>query len=39
MPTPMPGEVLVEVGKDVDGFAENDEIFGSVAPGSGGYAE
>jgi hypothetical protein len=25
------------VGKDVDGFAENDEIFGSVAPGSGGY--
>lgn len=79
MPTPMPGELLVEVrtagvnpvdwkirsgmmgtvseselpavlgsevsgvvrgvGKDVDGFAENDEIFGSVAPGSGGYAE
>lgn len=79
MPTPMPGELLVEVrsagvnpvdwkirsglfgssesgtfpavlgsevsgvvrgvGKDVDGFAENDEIFGSVAPGSGGFAE
>jgi NADPH:quinone reductase-like Zn-dependent oxidoreductase len=79
MPTPMPGELLVEVraagvnpvdwkiragmlgaasesdlpavlgsevsgvvrevGKDVDGFAKNDEIFGSVAPGSGGYAE
>jgi NADPH:quinone reductase-like Zn-dependent oxidoreductase len=79
MPTPMPGELLVEVrsagvnpvdwkiragmmgtasesdlpavlgsevsgvvrevGKDVDGFTENDEIFGSVAPGSGGYAE
>jgi NADPH:quinone reductase-like Zn-dependent oxidoreductase len=79
MPTPMPGELLVEVrsagvnpvdwkirsgmmgaaseselpavlgsevsgvvrgvGKDVEGFAENDEVFGSVAPGSGGYAE
>ncbi len=79
MPTPMPGELLVEVrsagvnpvdwkirsgllgaaaasdlpavlgsevsgvvrgvGKDVDGFTENDEIFGSVAPGSGGYSE
>jgi NADPH:quinone reductase-like Zn-dependent oxidoreductase len=79
MPTPMPGELLVEVrtagvnpvdwkirsgmmgaasesdlpavlgsevsgvvrgvGKDVEGFSENDEIFGSVAPGSGGYAE
>ncbi|BBZ26127.1 NADPH:quinone reductase [Mycolicibacterium madagascariense] len=79
MPTPMPGELLVEVrsagvnpvdwkirsgmmgpasesdlpavlgsevsgvvrgvGKDVDGFSENDEVFGSVAPGSGGYAE
>jgi NADPH2:quinone reductase len=79
MPTPMPGELLVEVrsagvnpvdwkirsgmlgqasasdlpavlgqevsgvvrevGKDVEGFAEHDEIFGSVAPGSGGYAE
>ena len=78
-PTPMPGELLVEVrtagvnpvdwkirsgefgsaaesdlpgvlgsevsgvvrgvGKDVDGFAVNDEIFGSVAPGSGGYTE
>jgi NADPH2:quinone reductase len=31
--------VVREVGKDVEGFAENDEIFGSVAPGSGGYAE
>ena len=79
MPTPMPGELLVEVraagvnpvdwkiragmfgnasegdlpavlgsevsgvvrgvGKDVDGFAENDEIFGTVAPGSGAFAE
>jgi NADPH2:quinone reductase len=79
MPTPMPGELLVEVrsagvnpvdwkirsgalgataagdlpavlgsevsgvvrgvGKDVDGFAENDEVFGSVAPGSGGFTE
>lgn len=79
MPTPMPGELLVEVraagvnpvdwkirsgmfgnasegdlpavlgsevsgvvrgvGKDVDGFAENDEIFGSVAPGSGAFTE
>ena len=79
MPTPMPGELLVEVraagvnpvdwkirsgmfgnasegdlpavlgsevsgvvrgvGKDVDGFAENDEVFGTVAPGSGAFAE
>ena len=79
MPTPMPGELLVEVrsagvnpvdwkirsgmmgaasesdlpavlgsevsgvvrgvGKDVDGFSENDEVFGSVATGSGGYTE
>jgi NADPH2:quinone reductase len=79
MPTPMPGELLVEVraagvnpvdwkiragmlgtasesdlpavlgsevagvvrevGKDVEGFSENDEVFGSVAPGSGGYTE
>jgi NADPH2:quinone reductase len=31
--------VVREVGKDVDGFAENDEVFGSVAPGSGGYSE
>lgn len=28
-----------EVGQDVDGFAVGDEIFGTVAPGSGGYAE
>jgi len=79
MPTPMPGELLVEVraagvnpvdwkirsgmfgnasegdlpavlgsevsgvvrgvGKDVEGFAENDEVFGTVAPGSGAFAE
>jgi NADPH:quinone reductase-like Zn-dependent oxidoreductase len=79
MPTPMPGELLVEVrsagvnpvdwkirsgmlgeaaasdlpavlgsevsgvvrevGKDVEGFAVNDEVFGSVATGSGGYTE
>lgn len=31
--------VVRGVGKDVDGFAENDEIFGSVAPGSGAFAE
>jgi NADPH:quinone reductase-like Zn-dependent oxidoreductase len=31
--------VVREVGQDVDGFALNDEVFGSVAPGSGGYAE
>ena len=31
--------VVREVGKDVEGFAENEEVFGSVAPGSGGYAE
>ncbi len=31
--------VVRDVGKDVDGFAANDEVFGSVAPGSGGYAE
>ena len=31
--------VVRGVGKDVEGFAENDEVFGSVAPGSGGYAE
>jgi NADPH2:quinone reductase len=31
--------VVREVGQDVDGFAVNDEVFGSVAPGSGGYAE
>ncbi len=31
--------VVREVGKDVEGFAVNDEVFGSVAPGSGGYAE
>jgi NADPH:quinone reductase-like Zn-dependent oxidoreductase len=31
--------VVREVGQDVEGFAVNDEVFGSVAPGSGGYAE
>lgn len=31
--------VVREVGKDVEGFSVNDEVFGSVAPGSGGYAE
>jgi NADPH:quinone reductase-like Zn-dependent oxidoreductase len=31
--------VVREVGKDVDGFAVDDQVFGSVAPGSGGYAE
>jgi NADPH:quinone reductase-like Zn-dependent oxidoreductase len=31
--------IVREVGKDVEGFAENEEVFGSVAPGSGGYAE
>jgi NADPH2:quinone reductase len=30
--------VLRGFGKDVDGFAVDDEVFGSVAPGSGGYA-
>jgi NADPH2:quinone reductase len=30
--------VVRGVGKDVDGFAVDDEVFGSVAPGSGGYA-
>ncbi len=76
MPTPLPGELLVEVraagvnpvdwkirsgafgatvlpgvlgtevsgvvrevGQDVEGFAVGDEVFGTVAPGSGGYAE
>ncbi|MDX1892197.1 NADP-dependent oxidoreductase [Mycolicibacterium sp. 050158] len=31
--------VVREVGKDVDGFAVNDEVFGSTAPGSGGFTE
>lgn len=31
--------VVREVGQDVDGFAVGDEVFGNVAPGSGGYAE
>lgn len=30
---------VAEVGQDVDGFAVHDEILGTVAPGSGGYAE
>ncbi|MBA3250788.1 MAG: NADP-dependent oxidoreductase [Geodermatophilaceae bacterium] len=42
LPIPMGSEVagvVEEVGQDVDGFAVHDEVFGSVAPGSGGYAE
>src|SRR3954451_11299794 len=31
--------VVEEVGKDVDGFAVGDEVLGSTAPGSGGFAE
>lgn len=31
--------VVRGVGQDVEGFTVNDEVFGSVAPGSGGYAE
>ncbi len=31
--------VVREVGQDVEGFTVNDEVFGNVAPGSGGYAE
>ena len=31
--------VVREVGQDVEGFAVHDEVFGNVAPGSGGYAE
>ncbi|GAA1996442.1 NADP-dependent oxidoreductase [Nakamurella flavida] len=31
--------VVRGVGKDVAGFAVGDEVFGPVAPGSGGYAE
>lgn len=31
--------VVTEVGQDVDGFAVHDEVFGNVAPGSGGYTE
>jgi NADPH2:quinone reductase len=31
--------VVEEVGKDVDGFTAGDEILGSTAPGSGGFAE
>lgn len=31
--------VVREVGQDVDGFAVGDEVFGAVAPGSGGFAE
>lgn len=30
--------VVEEVGQDVDAFSVHDEILGSVAPGSGGYA-
>ncbi len=31
--------VVAEVGQDVDAFSVHDEILGTVAPGSGGYAE
>lgn len=31
--------VVEEVGQDVEGFSPHDEILGSVAPGSGGFAE
>lgn len=31
--------VVREIGQDVDGFGVGDEVFGSVAPGSGGFAE
>jgi NADPH:quinone reductase-like Zn-dependent oxidoreductase len=31
--------VVREVGQDAEGFSVGDEVFGSVAPGSGGYAE
>jgi NADPH:quinone reductase-like Zn-dependent oxidoreductase len=31
--------VVRGVGQDVEGFAVGDEVFGAVAPGSGGYAE
>jgi NADPH:quinone reductase-like Zn-dependent oxidoreductase len=31
--------VVRGVGKDVEGFRVNDEVFGTVSPGSGGYTE
>jgi NADPH:quinone reductase-like Zn-dependent oxidoreductase len=31
--------VVRDMGSDVEGFAVNDEVFGTVAPGSGGFAE
>jgi NADPH:quinone reductase-like Zn-dependent oxidoreductase len=31
--------VVVEAGQDVDGFGPGDEVFGTVAPGSGAFAE
>lgn len=31
--------IVRAVGQDADGFAVGDEVFGAVAPGSGGYAQ
>jgi len=42
LPLPLGREVsgvVVAVGRDVDGFVEGDEVFGNVAPVSGGWAE